>query len=289
MTTWADLRLPPPTVDSGYRIGLGLVRNRFRSGNTIQRRRYFHWPRQWRLVWRLTIDQWHTMSAFLAEYGADWFVMPLVSGQVADGALASHTVRMIGDISVSGEQSDLLRIEIDVEQASGSTPASIAGWTWPCAMLQGYSYGEAYGIVRTPFESYAARQKRLFTQRPRLFQLRWRLTHAQLAQAEAWMNDRGTSWHTLELLSGESGRDDTTPHTVRLASDLAVSYVGGGYAEMSATLEQSCANEETALRDYVPSDVLMCTTNIPQSIEVNLDAAGFAAAWGDETDWGRYN
>jgi len=287
LRTWGDLRLPPPDVGSRYRIGLGLVRTRFRDGGVRQRRRYTHWPRQWRLEWTLSADQWHTMSAFLAEYGSDYFAMPLVSGEDGAGAVSAHNVRMIGDVDVSGIAQGALRVRLDVEQASGMTPASTAGWEWPCAMLESYSYGEKYGIARTPFDAPITRQQRQYTTRPRLFQVRWRLSYADLAIAEAWLNQYGSAYNTLQLLSGASAMLEANSHTVRLAGDPAVTYQGS-HADLTLTLEEACADDSAALSE-INSRVLTCTDSLTTTVPLGLDAAGFAAAWGDSTDWGRTN
>lgn len=285
--TWAAFGLPLPDASgTSYRIGQGLVRTRWADGTVRQRRQYTHWPRQWHAQWTLPWDVLQTMTAWIDSFGEDYQPIPLISGESADGSLIDHDVRFISDLDVRGSANGSVTVSADLEQAGGLTPADTSGWSMPIAMIDGYSYGEDYGLLRTSLAGARADQRRIYTTRPRQFQVTWRLTYAELALAEAWIRANGFWWVSMPLISSESGMRQTTTHTVRVASDLLVTYQPGGVADLSCTLEQACANETGALESEGADNMLACTSGIPSSIPMGLGGAALADDWGDETDWG---
>jgi hypothetical protein len=286
--SWSVFGLPAPDAGVGYTCQVGLVRTRYDDGSYRQRRAWSHWPRRWSLRWTLSAGQLHTLSAWVDNRGHDWHELPLISGEDGAGALSLHTVRWISDLSVSGE-TGAWQVSAELEQASGLTPADISGWTLPIATVDNYGYVDDYGLIRTPFEAAAPRQQRVYTKRPRAFRARWALTTADLARAEAWIRANGYAWHTQQLLSAESGRETPNSHTVRVSSDVSVTLIGGGYAELEVMLEQACAEETGALEAEVADRVIACASEITTSAPLGLDDEALADAWGDATDWGRPN
>lgn len=285
--TWAAFCLPEPDRDGyGYQIGLGLVRTKFADGSTRQRRRWTHWPRTWVVQWTVRADVLHTLSAWLAAFGTDWGELPLLSGEDPAGAIKSHRVRMIGDLSVQPVAGGLWRVRAELEQASGTTPADISGWEMPPARVDGYSYAEDYGIQRTAIASAIMRQRRAYDHRPRTFQVSWQVTRPDLARAEAWLNENGCAWGSYRLVDGETAVPfSANTHTARVAADISVSLVVGD-AVISTVLESPCANEMGALESEVADTLLACTSGIQTSIPMDLDGAALADDWGDDADWG---
>lgn len=281
------LAIPAPAALT-YRIGAGLLRTRWRDGSVRQRRRYLHWPRLFAARWNVTAAQLHTLTLLLAQAGAETTLVPLVSGESA-GAVADHSVRRTGDLEVSADADGIYQVTAELEQVSGTTPADITGWAPPCALLEGYRYAQASGIVRTPLEVAVVRQVQHYTTRPRIFELTWRVSWADLARLEAWINANGYAWHTLRLISGESASATPTDHTVRCASDLAVTVYPGGYADLTASLEQACTNELGAFEAEAADNLLTCVLAATDTIPLGLDDTALAAGWGDATDWGRDN
>lgn len=274
--SWAELHLPPP--DDGatsYRIGCGLRRTRYPDGTARQRRSYFHWPRSWTAQWTLSVDELQTFSAWLDAYGDTYQAITLVSGEDAAGAPVPHQVRFCSDLQVSGS-GGMLHARAELEQASGLTPADPDGWTWPAtlAAFDGYSYGEDFGLIRTPFEAAVARQARIHYRRPRMFAAHWQLSAAQLAAAEAWINAYGFAWFQAALLSSESAFHRASQHRVRCAGDPVVTYQPGGLYDLALSLEQSCANDFGALMDEVADHLLICIGGIRGAAVARADASG---------------
>ena len=285
--TWSAFGLPAPDTDGyGYQIGLGLVRTEFADGSTRQRRRWTHWPRAWAVQWTVTADVLHTLSAWLAAFGSDWGALPLLSGEDADGNPTLHQVRLIDDPDIQHASGGLFRLRVQLEQASGITPADITGWALPCASLDGYSYTERYGLQRSAMDAANRRQRRDYTQRPRLYQVRWQLTRADLARAEAWLNAYGCAWGSYQLLDSESAAPFAPNiHTARLAADPRVSLTEYD-AVLSAVLETACGNEAAALDVAALDNASTCLNSVVSAVDLGLDGAGLAAGWGDSTDWG---
>ena len=288
--TWAGFGLPLPDAGvSGYEVDLGLVRTPADDGTTRQRRRYRHWPRAWQVQWTVDVGTLQTMTAWVDTFGDSYQPITLISGESADGSPALHQVRFASDLDVAPGPGLTWLVRATLEQGSGSAPADTTGWAWPIAMRDSYGYREAYGLIRTPFAASVQRQTRVYTQRPRMFNASWRLTHAQLAVAEAWMRAEGTAYHDWSLISAESGAGQVTTHTARVASNLSVALLSGGLADLSCSLEQACANEVGALEAEVSDQLLTCVLAAPDSVALDTDDAQVAADWGDATDWGRSN
>jgi hypothetical protein len=105
---WSALGLPLPR-HSGYSYSLspGLVRTKFRSGATRQRRQFFAGYRKLSVEVELNRGLLNKLEEFIGKYGYDWFLMPLLSSDSVNPTASMHVARIIADPNfgqISGDQ-----------------------------------------------------------------------------------------------------------------------------------------------------------------------------------------
>lgn len=120
--------LPCPSKGEGFSVGdaVGVVRSPLEAGSTRQRRMHRTLPERCSLVW--TIDQPHTLAAWLAwcnVYAWDWFMLAL-PGLVASRAgttTARTPVRFVSDVQqelVAGHGLWVWRLSVEAEAQPSS-------------------------------------------------------------------------------------------------------------------------------------------------------------------------
>ena len=133
---------------------------------------------------------------------------------------------------------------------------------WPASLpkplVSGYNLKPAEGVLRTNMDSGLARQRRIFTQTPTVFQVSWIMSQQEFQTFEGWylhFAKEGATKFQIDLQSGQG----IIAHTVRFKDQYQASLV-------SATLWQIRASLEVLNRPTVSADYLTIALNN------NLDA-----------------
>ncbi|MFL6051576.1 MAG: hypothetical protein ACJ72W_01480 [Actinoallomurus sp.] len=105
-------------------------------------------------------------------------------------------------------------------------PASL-----PCPSKgEGFSVGDAAGVVRSPLEAGNSRQRRMHRLLPEQLSLVWTIDQPKtLAAWLAWANVYGWDWFMLTLpgLAASRAGARTAPMPVRFVSDVQQEFMGG--------------------------------------------------------------
>jgi hypothetical protein len=106
----------------------------------------------------------------------------------------------------------------------------------PLPDMPGYGYTIDAGLLRVG-DLELPRQKRLYASTPRLFNLRFILTRQELEIAEAFIQDRGYAWFTMDLISG-GGPSPLSVSYVRFMEAPHVSSLGDDTYALAGPAEQ---------------------------------------------------
>ena len=111
---------------------------------------------------------------------------------------------------------------------------------WPSSLpaptVEGYAINPGEGVLRTQMDSGLARQRRVFTQTPTTFNVRWILTNDQYQTFEGWYQyfaDEGASEFIIDLSSGQG----ISAHTARFLGQFSASLIAQNLWQVSAQLE----------------------------------------------------
>jgi hypothetical protein len=104
-------------------------------------------------------------------------------------------------------------------------------YSLPCvSRAEGFSASISAGLVRTPFESGNARQRRTHQVLPHQLSLSWDVSQAQLAAWLTWTNRHAwTDWVLINIpgLHASQAGVNTLATPVRFASDLSTELLAG--------------------------------------------------------------
>jgi len=122
----------PPSTGVTLSLDTGLVRTAWMAGTTRQRRVYAHMPMTASCRWQMRAGLLKGFKNWINDNGYDWFEMPLESpryrpppGTTSTHALAWHTVRVIGGVSVSNLGPFLYEVALDVELKTAVVPTAV--------------------------------------------------------------------------------------------------------------------------------------------------------------------
>lgn len=97
---------------------------------------------------------------------------------------------------------------------------------WPLTLPEpdrdGYQYDLNFGLLRTPFEGGAIRQRRTVYALPAQFNLTFRMNTAQLGILQSFLDYHGYGWFAMDLVSGGarvSAKQDCVYHKVRFTTN----------------------------------------------------------------------
>lgn len=130
-------------------------------------------------------------------------------------------------------------------QADGVGVASAIGsaeWAWtlaglPCPYLADYGYEIDAGLLRTPMDDGATRQRRRWTTNRTTLSLAFRLTAAQLGLMETLLAGHWQDICTLPVIIGDDGSSTPTDHDVLFTSNLDVSALSPNLYSVSIQAE----------------------------------------------------
>lgn len=109
-----------------------------------------------------------------------------------------------------------------------------------CAQITPYSYNVDMGLLRTPMDGGATRQRRLYRTMPHLFALEFVMTVVELGDWQEWVNENAYDWFVMgEIESMYSGQAGVTasPHTIRFTSNLAIDNPVLGWVRVKVSAE----------------------------------------------------
>jgi hypothetical protein len=119
----------PPLVGIQLSLDTGLVRMSSMAGTVKQRRVYGHMPTTASVSWQMRAGLLKGFQEWVNAHGYDWFEMQMESpryrppaGTTSTHALAWHTVRVIGGVSVSNLGPFLYEVALDVELKTAVVP-----------------------------------------------------------------------------------------------------------------------------------------------------------------------
>jgi hypothetical protein len=119
----------PPLVGIQLTLNTGLVRTAWMAGTVRSRRKYAHMPTIASCRWQMRAGLLKGFKDWINANGYDWFEMQMESqryrpppGTTSTHALAWHTVRVIGGVSVSNVGPFLYEVSADVELKTAVVP-----------------------------------------------------------------------------------------------------------------------------------------------------------------------
>lgn len=109
-----------------------------------------------------------------------------------------------------------------------------------CAQITPYSVTVDMGLLRTPMDGGATRQRRLYRTMPHAFQLAFIMTVQELGEWQAWVNENAYDWFVMPKLesmyAGLAGAI-ATPHTIRFTSNLTYDNPAYGWVSVKVSAE----------------------------------------------------
>ena len=102
-----------------------------------------------------------------------------------------------------------------------------------------YSAAVDMGVLRTPFDSGASRQRRRYTWMPTQLQVRFVLHYQQKALWLNWWNKNAYDWFTMAVpdMTVKHATDRCEPLQVRCIADLNITPVGRDHVEITTVIE----------------------------------------------------
>jgi hypothetical protein len=136
-------------------------------------------------------------------------------------------------------------------QPRATTPA-LPQWpeTLPMPDRDGYQYGLAFGLIRTPFTGGSVRQRRTVWSMPAQFALAFRMNTAQLGILQIFLDLYGYGWFSMDLVSGAARvmrpLSDCLAHRVRFISDPTHQLIGPNLWRVTLTAEVEAMRDPRA-------------------------------------------
>lgn len=124
--------------------------------------------------------------------------------------------------------------------------------TFPYPLLADYAYTIGSGVIRTPMESGAPRQRRRWRNMPHAFNLSFAVKVADLDLWQSWINANGYDWFEIDLVTNQTGVTNlcASPHYVRFTSDLSVAALTPKVLKISVNAELSQVQAGPPVPDY---------------------------------------
>jgi hypothetical protein len=112
--------------------------------------------------------------------------------------------------------------------------------SWPAPTIEGYGIEIDAGLIRTPMESGASRQRRRYKTIPTTFTLSFVVERKDLKAWVGWANTSAYSWFNMDLTSHKiSGTACAVPHSVRFTSNLEMAPITEKYFRINVTAEMA--------------------------------------------------
>jgi hypothetical protein len=144
------------------------------------------------------------------------------------------------------------------------------------------------GVLRTSIATGQARQRRLFKDQPRTYELNWLLTTSQLHLWEAFAQQYGYDWHFLPLVTGQVPDWHPAEHPIRYISNYEANLAQRDLWEVTVQAEQYHIDPDCYFELYCDR-LTECLDNKQFNIPELMDWTTFAAVIGDKTVWGDPN
>lgn len=116
---------------------------------------------------------------------------------------------------------------------------------FPQPQVEGYGVSSDSGLIRTPFQSGRARQRRIYDSQPSIVTLNFTMTTQEYGVWNDWMNENGFTWFIMQLTSAHSFSQDNpmqgnvSPHRVRCVSNIQAQHLGSEAWAVSIQVETS--------------------------------------------------
>jgi len=109
-----------------------------------------------------------------------------------------------------------------------------------CAQIMPYRISVDMGLLRTPMESGAARQRRLYRTMPTQLQLEFVMTIPELGDWQEWVNVNAYDFFTMKkiesMYAGKLG-EISSPHSLRFIGDLEMDNPVYGWVRVKVPAE----------------------------------------------------
>jgi hypothetical protein len=149
-----------------------------------------------------------------------------------------------------------------------------------CAQITPYQISVDMGVLRTPMDGGATRQRRVYRTMPHTFSLDFIMTVQELGAWQDWVNVHGYDFFTINKLesmyAGQLG-EIASPHSIRFTSNLTIDNPVYGWVrvKVSAELDPLQSANQGPL---VPSDAWIVGGSPPAPSDASLAHAGTPAA-----------
>lgn len=174
----------------------------------------------------------------------------------------------------------------DGDPCFGSKPSTV-DYCIPCPSIEAFGYTSDMGILRTQVARGRHRQRRLYKDQPRTYQLAWNLNTAQLNTWEKFAQDYGYSWHFIPMVTGQTPDWFPVEHPLRFTSNYEVNLIAENLWEITVQAEQYEIDFECFLELFCDEMMSCLDTHFPAFVEP--DYTGLVDVIGDETFWGNPN
>ena len=112
---------------------------------------------------------------------------------------------------------------------------------YPKPLVKGYSIDVDMGLIRTPFETGRARQRRSYKTMPHLFGFTFVVGTRELYNWLSWVNSYAYDWFQLDMTSFLTGNNSDSgycsAHAIRFASNIRMTAIDQKHFEISVTAE----------------------------------------------------
>jgi len=172
----------------------------------------------------------------------------------------------------------------DGDPCFGSNPSTV-DYCIPCPSIETFGYTADMGILRTQVARGRHRQRRLYLDQPRTYQLSWNLSTEALNKWERFAQDYGYSWHRIPAITGQVPGWFPVEHPVRFTSNYEVNLIREDLWEVTVQAEQweldpdcllelLCDEMMSCLDTYFPHFVLPDYKGV-------VDVIGYESVWGN--------
>jgi len=156
----------------------------------------------------------------------------------------------------------------------------------PTPSIDAFNYEADMGVLRTTVATGKARQRRLYTDQPRRYDLSWVLTTGQLNVWEGFAQKYGYNWHFLPMVTGQLPMWFPVDHPIRYIGNYQVDLLQKDLWEVNVQAEQYDLDPE-CMFNLLCDEMRACLQK--SFVQVEADWSAFSAALGSKTVWGAPN
>ncbi len=161
----------------------------------------------------------------------------------AEGEGAYIQVRsLIGAVRarVGKRAQGMVSVRSVIGRVRGMAEVTSLGWlgaNLPLPLVSGYQYGANDLLVRTQMASGVYRQRRQWRDGYRTASMTFEIDRVRLSEIEEFLNEHGSDWFQMPLVTGDNPSAVAITHTVRLAGNPSVSSLQANQIQVTIPLD----------------------------------------------------